>query len=153
MLANTTTIGPQTQTHADKMFDAVFEHSGQFRIEMPYEEACQFIHRIEEYNEFESGSVLDALDNIDRLIPRKFYGEGNPNNGERAYSIALGREGSPVIYLELYEWDGVDRLSNERMKLICQEMELNGRADEADCDVRPTIGPESRKITFRFWWD
>ena len=153
MLTDTTTIGPQTQTHADRMFDAVFEQSGHFRIEMPYEDAYQFIRRIDQYNEFESGTVLDALESIDRLIPRKFYGEGNPNNGERAYNIALGREGSPVIYLELYEWDATERLSDDLLKLICQEMELNGRADEANCEIHRTLGPDSRKLTFRFWWD
>ena len=125
------TIGQQTQTIADQMFDAVFEHSGHCLIEMSFDEACQFIRRIEEYNEFQADYVLTALENIDRLIPRKYYGEGNPNNGQRSYSISVGREGSPVIYLERYEWDKEDGLTEETITAICREMELIGRADDA----------------------
>jgi hypothetical protein len=152
MPSNATTIGPRTQTHADAIFDAVFEHTLNFRIEMPHEDARQFIRRIDRYNDFEAETVLEALDRIDRLIPRKFYNEGNPNNGERSYTLTVGREGSPVIYLERYEWDHDIPLSDETLSSVCREMALSALADEADYEVTRTIGT-NRKITFRFWWD
>ena len=148
-----TATGPQTQTHADEMFDAVFEKSPHFRIEMSYEDAQHFIRRIDEYNELRWEDVLSALDRVDRLIPRTFYGKGNPNNGQRSYEISVGREGSPVVYLERHEWRDMDRLSDDRLRRICQEMELTGAADEANFEVQPTTFGDSRKVTFRFWWD
>jgi hypothetical protein len=152
MLTDTTTIGPKIQTHGDAIFDAVFEHALHFRIEMHYEDARQFLRRIDRYNDFEAETVLEALDRIDQLIPRKFYNEGNPNNGERSYTLTVGREGSPVIYLERYEWDHDIPLSDETLSSVCREMELSALADEADYEVMRTIGT-NRKITFRFWWD
>jgi hypothetical protein len=152
MPSNATTIGPKTQTHGDAIFDAVFEHALHFRIEMSYEDARQFIRRIDQYNDFQAETVLDTLDRIDRLIPRKFYGEGNPNNGERSYTVSVGREGSPVLYLERYEWADDQPLSDDLLSFVCREMEIHGLADEADYEATPTIG-NNRKITFRFWWD
>ena len=42
-------------------------------------------------------------------------------------------------------------LSEEQMKAVCLEMQLNGKADEADYEVND-FG-QHRRITFRFWWD
>ena len=44
MVPHTTTIGPQTQV-GDAIFDAVFERSLHFRIQMEYEEARQLLRR------------------------------------------------------------------------------------------------------------
>jgi hypothetical protein len=150
MNPNLTLTGPQTQT-ADRLFDAVFNHSLGFRIELPHEVALGFIERIGLYNEFEAGSVLDALARVDRLIPRCAFGPGNPNNGNRDYTIEVGREGSPVIYLKRFEWLTELPMSEEQMKAVCLEMQLNGKADEADYEVND-FG-QHRRITFRFWWD
>ena len=57
---------------ANRIFDGVFDNSLDFKIEMPYESAIQFIRRIESYNAFEAGNVIDALERVDSLIPRKF---------------------------------------------------------------------------------
>jgi hypothetical protein len=136
---------------ADEMFEAVFERSLHFRIEMSYERAWQFLRRIESYNAFSAANVLDALERVDALIPKSFYGEGNPNNGQRSYTISVGREGSPVIYLERYEFGEERWLPEETLRLICREMEVIGMADESDYDAEPF--PGGRKVTFRFWWD
>jgi hypothetical protein len=143
-------VAPQI-TAADKMFDAVFERALDFRITMDYDAARRFIERIDQYNDFDHHEVLQALDEIDRLIPRQFYGEGNPNNGRRKYEITVGREGSPVVYLDWHEFSG-PRIADETLKAICDEMTVIGHADEADFDVEDTI-LGGRKITFRFWWD
>ena len=143
----------QTQSPiGDAMFESVFDHSLGFRITMDHEAACQFLRRIDRYNDFQAESVIDALERIDRLIPRSQYGDGNPNTGKRRYSLSVGREGSPVLYLEFYEWNSNEQLSDETLQIICREMELTGRADEADYEAHPT-GFGGRKVTFRFWWD
>ena len=77
---------------ADEMFEAVFERSLHFLIEISFERAWQFLRRIVRYNEFHAADVLDALERVDALIPKTYYGEGNPNNGARSYTINVGRE-------------------------------------------------------------
>jgi hypothetical protein len=144
----------QQNSIADQMFDAVFDHCLDFRIEMEYDAARRFIQRIDRYNDFDARQVLDALDAVDRLIPRDFYGEGNPNNGQRKYRISVGREGSPVLYLEWYEspYSSGPRISDETLKDICKEIEVFAYADEADYDLTEW-GFNSRKVSLRFWWD
>ena len=148
--ANTT--GTQKQI-ADTIFEGVFEKSHDFRIEMPFDMACQFIRRIDSYNEFDSLTVLDALGRVDRLIPRIQYGDNNPNNWQRDYKISVGREGSPVLYIERYEWGwNQSPLAQQAMADICHGMKAVGKADEVTCMVEDT-GTNGRKLTFRFWWD
>ena len=138
---------------ADGIFGVVFDQSHNFRIELNHEQALAFIRRIDRYNEFEAGAVIDALERADRLIPRMKLGPGHPNNGSRDYRISVGRERSPVIYLERLEFNGKPKLDDATMKAICQEMELSARADEADYRVVPLVFCAGRKIEFRFWWD
>lgn len=136
---------------ADAIFDAVFERSLQFRIELPYDTAIAFIRRIGTYKQFEAGRVIDALERADQLIPRANYGPGNPNNGNRDYKISLGREGSPVIYLERFEYCTKAPIAEKSIKDICEEMKIWAEADEADYQVHDyTSCGLSRKITFRF---
>jgi hypothetical protein len=151
MSANLTLTGPHTQI-ADNIFGAIFDHSLDFRIELPYEVALRFIERIGMYNEFEAATVLDALARVDRLIPRSAFGAGNPNNGNRDYKIEVGREGSPVIYLQRFEWITEYPLTEDQMKAACLEMQLCGKADEATYEIT-NCGGHARRITFRFWWD
>jgi hypothetical protein len=138
----------------EDIFDAVFERSRNFRVELPYDTAIAFIRRIDTYNAFEAGRVIDALEHADRLIPRINSGPGNPNNGNRDYRIIVGSEGSPVIYLERTEFATAAPMAETAMKDICEEMRIWALADEADYEVHDSkfCGP-SRKITFRFWWD
>jgi hypothetical protein len=96
--------------------------------------------------------VLAALEAIDGTIPRRRYAEGNPNNGRRRYEISVGREGSPVIYIEFYEWREDEHLPDEQLQAIVQLMRAIGRADESQFETYQTpLG--GRKVTFRFWWD
>lgn len=141
---------------ADRIFDAVFDHSSEFRIRLDFDSAVSFIRRIGEWNEFQPEVVIEELENIDRRIPRTYYGPGNPNNGQRTYTLSVGRENSPVIVLERYEFDhgAASRLSDGDIRAICDTMEYIARADEAHADVHELpAGFGGRKVTFRFWWD
>lgn len=152
MLAHaTTTPAPVTSTASD-IFDAVFPRSLDFRIELPYEDLLGFIRRIDQYNDFEAGAVIDALEAVDRLIPRSFYSQDNPHNGQRSYRLSIGREGSPVLYLERLELPFCTPLAEQTIQSICREMELCGRADETDYEIEP-LSHGGRLVRFRFWWD
>lgn len=146
------TIGNAAQAAADQVFDGVFERSLNFAVELEFEQARHFIRRINQYNDFHWARVFDALDAIDRLIPGCHYGPDNPNNCRRSYTLKVGREGSPVLYLERYEWGNRERLTDDRIEMIRSSMEAIAQADEADVEIRPlAIG--GRRIEFRFWWD
>jgi len=153
MPTQTTTIGNDAQQAADAIFDAVFERSLHFQVELEFDQACRFIRRINQYNDFEWTHVVDALDHIDRLIPRRSYGPENPNNGQRDYRLRVGREGSPVLYLDRLEVGEKLPLTDASIKAICEEMELIGGADEADASIEPLSFTNGRHVTFRFWWD
>ncbi len=96
----TTTPAPYQIPPADAIFDAVFERSLDFHIELPYDTAIGFLRRIDKYNDFEAGRVTEALEHIDQLIQRINGAPGHPTSGNRDYNISVGREASPVIYLE-----------------------------------------------------
>lgn len=146
------TIGNAAQAAADQVFDGVFERSLNFAVELEFEQARHFIRRINQYNDFHFARVLDALDAIDRLIPRYRYGAENPNDGRRNYRLKVGREGSPVLYLERHEWGNDERLTDDGMAMIRNAMHTIALADEADVDVEP-FDVDGRRIVFRFWWD
>jgi len=137
---------------ADAIFEAVFDRSLNFRIELPYDTALSFIRRIDQYNEFHWSTVTETLERIDGLTPRSRYDEGNPNNGKRDYTISVGREGSPVIYLERLEFFGKERLDDATIRAICREMELSAKADESHFRIVPFTFSKGRNIEIRFWW-
>lgn len=153
MFPQVITTGPKAQQTADAIFDAVFERSLHFQVELDFDATRAFIRRINQYNDFHWAHVLDALDDVDRLIPRRHYGPENPHNGERDYTLKIGREGSPVLYIERLEVGNKVPLRDGTIKSICEEMELIGKADEADASVEPLSFAQGRKVTFRFWWD
>src|SRR5947208_2388911 len=131
-MADASTTPPATpEQTADIIFDAVFGRSHTFLIELRYASARRFISRIGNYNTFDAHAVLAALDGIDALIPRARHGARHPHDGKRTYRISVGREGSPVLYLERFEGPGSEALGDDRARLICRRMQEEARADEA----------------------
>ncbi len=143
---------------ADSIFDAVWENTFGLRITLEWDIALAFIERIGEYNDFDSKKVLQALQYIDEIIPRMKYGDGNPNNGLRDFKISVGREYSPVIYIERFELYRSDfpknPLTGEMVKRICGIMTDVALADESDCEIidNQDLGM-GKSFEFRFWWD
>ena len=113
------------------------------------------------YNEYNKYTVMGAMKQIDQIIPREKYGKDNPNNGNRSYEITVGRESSPVMYLEMKHigWNGTDPkdevLSEEDVKKIKDIMRTEGLCDEADYELEETqaFGNRWAIEKFRFWWD
>lgn len=143
---------------AQTIFDATWEESGNFRMELDYDLACAYIECIGQYNDFDPSLVLTALEHVDDIIPTMQYGEGNPNNGKRDYKISVGREGSPVIYINRYELHRMDSpkvpLTPDMVTHVKTAMEGIAQADEADCKVEDyRQHGMGLRYTFRFWWD
>jgi len=139
-------VSAPNNIHIDKgnrIYDGVFEQSLDFRVQMEYDAAIQFIRRIGGYNAFDAEQVIENLECVDRMLPRNCF-------GSRQYDISVGREGSPVIYLTLREFNQpyIDGLT---IKCVREEMELSGLADESSYEIED-FG-SYRKVTFRFWWD
>lgn len=144
------TITPQASNQnpiTNDLFNAVFPRSANFRIELDFDAVIDFIQQIGDWNDFSPGRVIDALEAADRLIPRC------SRSGDRTYNISVGREGSPILYLERDEYPWSKRLSESAIRAICQEMELMAHADDAHCDIRDFAYSKGRHIEFRFWWD
>lgn len=135
------------------IFGAVFERSLDLHIKLNWDDALGFIRQIEEYNDFRAAAVIDALETVDGMIPRTDYGPDNPNTGRRSFDISVGREGSPVIYLERKEFRKAAELSEPTMRAICSVMQAVGEADEATYEVTELTGFNGRRVEFRFWWD
>jgi len=137
------------------MFELSFEHLmwfGRFGQDSD-KDITDYITAIESYNDFDFRNVARALKEIDSLIPRKSYGGDNPNNGQKAYEVGVGRESSPVIYIRIYEFDyGQKIIKDVDVAKIKDLMVSIGKADEVDSEV-VEHGQEMRELKIRFWWD
>ncbi|HRH55422.1 MAG TPA: hypothetical protein PK609_00975 [Candidatus Paceibacterota bacterium] len=137
---------------------SVFEDTLNMRIEVSFEEALGFFSLLRSYNQLEGARVHELLHAIDDAIPRTAYPDtaagANPNNGKRAYSICVGREGSPVLYIKRYVHEKEDPLPTERVRLI-KRAARKALADEIDYEMEDVgiPGYGVRIEQFRFWWD
>lgn len=160
---NKTIEKAMARQEADVIFDAVWDRSGHHKIELEWDTAFAFIERINAYNDFDFAKVLHALEMVDQIIPRMSYealvdGKKNPNDGRRDLRIYVGREGSPVIYIEKYELHRMDNpkvpMTPEMIEKIKTIMTGVAVADEADCEIEDyTKAGMGKRFTFRFWWD
>lgn len=151
-----------TKTKAETIFNAVWDNTLDFQVELDWDVAMAFIDLIERYNDFESTKVKHALELIDLSIKRNEYGPingmPNPNHGRRDIRIKVGRERSPVIYIERYELlrmgTPTHPLTSEKIEYIKSVMQEVGIADEADCEIQDyTSQGMGIRYKFRFWWD
>ncbi len=139
------------------LYKKMFEESLRHNTELGYENAVEYIRAIGSYNEFEANKVIEMLDEIDELIPRAYYNEGNPNNGKRNYSIRVGRESSPVMYIVLYSWkstDGIEQIKElEAKEHEFEQIALKiGLADEFFMSHKEShYGYYG--LEMRIWWD
>jgi hypothetical protein len=136
-------------------YKAMFEMSQQQKVQLPFDDIIEYVEAVGSYNNFDANKIKGFLYEMDKLIPRKNYGGDNPNNGLRDYKISFGREGSPVMYVEMFyyadvrsfaevkkNWDEIKRLS-----------EIMALADEADMETEENQLYNSKVIKMRFWWD
>ena len=103
---------------------------------------------------FQLVRVLPSMTAIENVMAGAVFARnrlwGSPARDFAAGLLArvglTGRESSPVLYLERYEFGEEKWLPEETLRLICREMEMIGRADESVCEVHPFAG--GRKVHF-----
>ena len=148
-------------TPTKEFLNQMFEFSLNHRMQLDFDQALDYIDAIESYNNFDACSVKAMLNAIDVIIPREYYNEGNPNNGNRAYKISIGRENSPVIYLDLIAFrQAVPAFQTGYADLVAK---IHAAAKIAYCDefsheydeyrVTERQGPLSASLEIRMWWD
>ena len=111
------------------------------------------IKLIDSYNEFEAWSMVPYLKKY--LDQKKYYNEGNPNNGNNFFKFEIAREGSPAFYISFMpKWDKLIIDANGHPVPYCiddfknqmEELKTIICADEMDIQ-------EGYKIQARFWFD
>lgn len=144
----------------NKLFDLSMQHRVEFRPDYSMEKIQEYIKAIGRYNAFEACRVLDMIDKIDSIIPEVYHGENNPNNGNRLWKIDIGREYSPVIYINIeVKALGKDRIHPDLQPIIINECKAAARkaaADEISHEIHEMdIGKRYhyKSIELRFWWD
>lgn len=129
------------------------------RIELPYDEILSDAEAAGDYHEFTPDRLREMLERFDQIIPRAYYNEGNPNNGERAYKLAIGREGSMVVYLNLQSlwssengYEAIQAVSenSDELERIARQI---GKADEFDITHRKDAAGYYDEVEIRIWWD
>lgn len=146
-----------------KMFKLSLNHKMQFNPDWYEKEIKEYITVIDTYNAFNSKKVLDMLEKIDSIIPRRYYNENNPNNGNRLYTIEIGREYSPVIYINIETKTlGKNNFNPELLPIITEEIENTAKKALADEISHEMINSDDQntpenyswsELKFRIWYD
>lgn len=136
------------------------QHRVEFRPDEDMLTIKEYINSIGHYNAFDYIKVIQLVDKIDSIIPRVYHGENNPNNGNRLWTIDIGRERSPVIYITIeVKALGKDHIHPDLQQIIineCKTAASEAAADEISHEIHETdIGKQYhyKSIELRFWWD
>lgn len=133
------------------LYEAMYDRFQNFRVQLPWDAALEFIRRIDRHNAFETSVVIEMLECIDRMIPRTAPTATHPR-GQRTFRLYVGREPSPVIYLERFEYQRAQRLSLETIQYIAYQTGAWGRADHSTYKIEDFACSRARRIEFRFFW-
>lgn len=121
-----------------------------------YEDFKACLRIIDSYNEFDAGEIIKKIDCI--LSEKKFYSEGNPNNGNDMFKFEIGRENSPVFYVTLLTYGGNKTMPLTNDAPPMQYSSLNFReemqiaANLSLCDDF-SIEESGYCLEARFWFD
>ena len=118
-----------------------------------YNDFEKCIQLIDSYNDYDAAGMLPALQRY--LNQKKYYNEGNPNNGNSFFKFEIAREGSPAFYVSFIpQWDrfmydgnnqpqGYDLADFKRQMANLKDII---KADEMNIE-------EGSRIEARFWFD
>lgn len=133
-------------------YEEIFKNSFRFKYETPLKDVSTFLEAIGDYNEFSPQTAISMLRKMDSYLPRY------KGNRER-YKVSIGRENSPVIYLNIFACgadhdDVVGSVKDveEVLKKIAYDI---GKVDEFSIDYEKADGwgMSVTKIEIRMWWD
>ncbi|HXU25586.1 MAG TPA: hypothetical protein VN698_00025 [Bacteroidia bacterium] len=117
-----------------------------------YKDFEECIKLISDYNEFDAEEMLPYLQQF--LGLRKYYYEGNANNGNSFFRFDIAREGSPAFYVSIHpDYDKFVITDNGNTPYSLNDFKKNMAilkklisADEMDIE-------EGFTTTARFWFD
>jgi hypothetical protein len=113
------------------------------------EEAVEFVKRAEYYNNFTNEDLVNLIESINKIIPRFWNGEDNPNNGSYIHTFYIGNEDTRVIYLSLFkDWDVLKNFDFNEIEKKLEELGRKAKADEYEAVVNSKY-----YFKYRFWWD
>lgn len=137
-----------------KHFKYIFNNSLDFAIDLELnhekpnglheQRAINLINSIGAYNDFNVVQFDKIITYCNQFT--RYYNNNNPNNFMKDYSVKFGREGSPVMYIEITLKD------EAKAEDILQDFKRISNADEIDLiEIRPCYFGAS--AVFRLWWD
>lgn len=124
-----------------------------FRAECEsFDDFAKCIDLIESYNEFDADQMRIVLKQYLNL--KKYYKEGNPNNGNDFFKFEIAREGSPAFYVSFMpNWDKQVYRNGEPTPYTLEQFKTDmealcayTKADEMDIE-------EGQRVEARFWFD
>jgi hypothetical protein len=124
------------------------EFSLDYGVQVCPEEMLTLANVIGQYNEYTPELATRLVREINALIPPMNFQPGNVNNGRTHHHFKVGREGSRVLYLEIYK--GYLPKDFDYAKLTAK-LDLLAKAALAD-EHWATENSETA-FTYRMWWD
>lgn len=127
--------------------DEAFED---YQIKMTPAEAMEFVRHSDSSNRCYKSNLVRLIQRIGKLLPKKYYSPGNPNNGCPTHYFYIGNEGSRVIYVA-FPKSACD-IEDVMWARIQLNKDMQKFAKEARADESMEI-PANFEYKFRFWWD
>lgn len=135
-------------------FKYIFNHSLDFAIDLELDNekpnglaemrAIKLIDSIGAYNGFNIIKFDKIITYCNKFT--KYYNENNPNNYAKRYTAKFGREGSPVMYIE------IDLKDKEEAEQVEKDLKEISKADECWLESVKSSYFGVRAV-FRIWWD
>jgi len=102
-----------------------------------------------QWNDYNGTVVADTIEIIFEMLPRVYYNEGNPNNGNRNFK-SVNIHSDSLITLSMY-----GTLSEDEIAIVKRIIDTYGqlmKADERTLTIDDKCG-QYKEYTIRFWWD
>ena len=104
-------------------------------------EAVEFADKTDE-------DLLNFLNEINEIMPRPVYQEGNPNNNKPVHTFYIGQEYSRVVYIQLITtYIPFGQCNYGELENKIREIAKKYKADECD------LTNETLAFKMRIWWD
>lgn len=112
------------------------------------DEAAELAAALREYNEATPERLGAIIASVDALIPRKDYGNGNPNTGGMHHEYRIGREYSRVLYVQIVRTYLPEGFDVATLAARIKQVAKGHRADEAW-----VTKDTPHDFEFRIWFD
>lgn len=137
------TLGSNQKTNLVFNLD---ELSLNYKIKLHPNEVYWLVKNVDTKSNIEQDKIINLIEEIENIVPRRQYAPNNPNNGDFAYYYEFGREYSRVIYLHV-EKKFVNNMSSGCFELYMKKCAESAETNEFSFEENDVF------YTMRFWWD